>query len=121
MENHRLLTKEQAVDACARESWGEMTTLASRDTLGCPDMTVLHVIIRRGMANPRHSHQTCQEVLHLLRGQLDYYVGDTRVVVRPGDTLVIDAGVPHYGDSVGEEDAELITAFSAGVRDFRPE
>lgn len=101
--------------------WGKMWTLASADIGNSDKLTLGRVIIKKGGSNPRHSHPTCQEILHLLRGKLLYYVQDECIEVNPGDTLSIEAGVPHYGESVGDEDAEMIVAFSNGVRDFKEE
>ena len=102
------------------QAWGTLTWLASEPLLGCPQLTLGRVVIRRGEQNPRHSHPNCQEVLHLLAGELDHEVGGQWVRLVAGDTLVVDVGVPHHARSVGEVDAEMIVAYDTGRREFCP-
>ena len=45
-------------------------------------------------------------------------MGDKKVILNPGDTLAVAAGVPHNAVSIGEVDADMIVAYSSGVRDF---
>jgi len=115
----------RSADAAAaqrvEEPWGSLTWLASQGLTGCPNLTVGRVVIRRGQQNPRHSHANCQEVLHLLAGRLEHEIGGQWVVMQPGDTLVVDAGVPHHARSVGETDADMVVVYDAGKRQFRPE
>lgn len=102
------------------EAWGSLTWLASQPIGNARGLTLGRVVIRRGMSNPRHRHPNCEEVLYLLRGRLEHTVGEHTVVLEAGDTLVLDAGVPHNATSVGEEDADMIVAYSSGVRQFLP-
>ena len=47
-----------------------------------------------------------------------YPMGEETVVLEAGDTLTVAAGLVHHAVNVGEEDAEMIVAYSSGVRDF---
>ena len=82
------------------------------------EVTVGRVLIRKGMSNPRHGHRNCEEVLYLLSGRLEHHIGDRKMLQAPGDTVAIPAGVMHHAVSVGPEDADMIVAYSSGVRDF---
>lgn len=104
-----------------QEGWGSLRLLADKDTLNSDKLTLARVIIERGHSNPRHSHPDCYELLHLLRGRLEYVIAEDHVILEPGDTIAIPAGVPHYGIALGDEDAEMIVAYSAGERSFQPE
>lgn len=48
-------------------------------------------------------------------------MGDERVTLEPGDTLVVEAGVPHNARSVGDLDAEMIVVYDVYKREFRKE
>jgi quercetin dioxygenase-like cupin family protein len=104
-----------------QEPWGSLRWLASAAIGNAESVTVGHVIIRTGQGNPRHSHTTCEEVLHLLRGRLRHSMGEQTVTLEAGDTLTVAAGLAHAAVNVGDEDAEMIVAYSSGVRDFVPE
>ena len=103
------------------EEWGSLNWLAGNKIGNARGVTVGRVTIKKGKSNPRHSHSNCEEVLYLLKGRLDHSMGDEKVVLEPGDTLVVKAGVPHDAVSIGETDADMIVAYSSGDRDFVPE
>ena len=103
------------------ESWGALRWLASKPLGNAAGVTVGRVLIRRGCSNPRHSHPGCEEVLYLLTGRLRHTMGDEEVILDPGDVIVLEAGVPHNAFSIGDEDADMIVAYSSGTRDCRPE
>jgi mannose-6-phosphate isomerase-like protein (cupin superfamily) len=101
--------------------WGSLRWLASKDVGNAEGMTLGRVIIRAGKSNPPHSHGNCEEALYLLSGRLEHFVGDERVVLERGDTLVVAAGRPHYANSIGEQDADMIVVYSAGERESKKE
>ena len=114
----------RAVEADAgriAEEWGTLTWLAGRKIGNADGLTLGRVVIRKGCSNPRHSHPNCEEALVLLRGRLEHTMGEQAVVLEAGDTLVLDAGVPHSATNIGAEDADMIVAYSSGVRELRPE
>jgi quercetin dioxygenase-like cupin family protein len=103
------------------EPWGSLTWLASKELADCRDITLGRVIIKPGMSNPRHSHPNCDEVLYLLSGTLKHIVGDETFVMKAGDTSVVPAGTVHVAFSIGDEDADMIVAYTSGDRQIREE
>jgi quercetin dioxygenase-like cupin family protein len=100
------------------EDWGSLSWLAGKKLGNAEGLTLGRVVIRKGCCNPRHIHNSCEEVLYLLAGRLEHTMGDEKVVLNAGDTLVVAAGVAHNAVSIGDVDADMIVAYSAGVRDF---
>jgi quercetin dioxygenase-like cupin family protein len=78
------------------------------------------VTIRIGCANPPHVHHNSEEILYLLAGRLEHWIGDASVVLEAGDTLSIPADVPHFARNIGEVEADMIVAYPTGNRDFHP-
>ncbi len=103
------------------EGWGSLNWLASAQIGNAEGLTVGRVTIRPGQANPRHSHSTCEEVLHLLAGRLEHWIGDESLILEAGDTLNVPANVAHYAVNIGDGDADMIVAYSSGERDFQPQ
>lgn len=103
------------------EDWGTLTWLASRELTQCEGTTLGRVVIRPGKSNPRHRHNRCEEVLYLMRGRLRHTIGDDAVVLEPGDTLRVPAGVFHNAVNIGDVDADMIVAYSSADRDFELE
>lgn len=111
----------EAQAASVQEEWGRLVWLADQQRGNADGLTLGRVTIRKGHRNPRHSHPNCEEVLYLLKGRLRHWVGTESFDMEPGDTVSIPATVPHYAESNGDEDAEMIVAYSEGVREFRLE
>ena len=114
-------TDAQARQAKREGSWGSLNWLANEELTGSQKLTVGHVVIRKGMNNPRHSHPNCEEILYLLSGKLEHEVAGQWVTLQPGDTLVILPGAPHHARSVGDVDAQMIVAYDTGKRAFQLE
>lgn len=111
-----------ACDATAVDhGWGTLTWLANSELTGSNGVTLGRTILRPGKSNPRHRHATCEEVLYVLRGRVRHSVGEETFVLEPGDTLAIPAGVFHHATNIGDEDADVIVAYSTGERDFELE
>lgn len=116
----RLRTRTDSEARTIKEDWGTLTWLASQE-LTQSDVTVGRVVIKPGKSNPRHAHDSCEEVLYLLRGNLRHSLGHEAVDMAPGDTLVAPPGVMHNAVNVGHTDADMIVVYSSGRRDFRKE
>lgn len=101
--------------------WGSLCWLAGRKIGNAEGLTLGRVVIKPGRSNPAHSHGNCEEALYLLRGRLRHVAGDQSVMLEAGDTLTVAAGVAHHAVNVGEADADMIVAYSAGEREFTAE
>jgi quercetin dioxygenase-like cupin family protein len=111
----------ESVAARVEADWGSLEWLAGKSVGNAEGLTLGRVVIRKGLANPRHGHSDCEEALYLISGRLEHSVGDETVTMEPGDTLMVAPGVPHNATSVGDEDAVMIVAYSSGERAFEKE
>mgnify|MGYP001303054896 CR=1 FL=1 len=100
------------------EDWGSLSWVASRAVGNVQDMTLGRVVIKQGKSNPRHCHPACEEVIYLLSGRLEHTLGDATFTLEAGDIFAIPAGVFHNGTNIGDTDADMIIAYSAGERGF---
>lgn len=116
----RFRTNDDSTQNKIEEDWGSLMWLASKE-LTNSNITVGEVHIKPGKSNPRHCHDSCEEVLYLLTGQLNHTFGDESVVMNPGDTIVIPQGMMHNAENIGNQNAVMIVSFSSGTRDFRKE
>ena len=74
------------------------------------------VHILPGKTNPAHCHTAAEEIVFMLRGECDVRVGDRRMTVAPGQTLVIPQGVVHEVGNSGWEPVVYVCSFSASIR-----
>lgn len=114
-----LVRRSEDVDVVTT-AFGSMRWMAS-GTLTDTGLTLGRVIIEPGKANDRHAHPSCSEVLYLLAGNLEHSIGDEVVAMAPGDSVVIPAGTYHNARSIGRAPADMIVAYSAGDRGYKPE
>lgn len=67
-----------------------------------------------GEGPPMHLHPGVVEAFHLLAGELEMCGPGQAYRVRPGDAVVVPAGVPHAYRSAGEESARLLFVLLPG-------
>lgn len=96
--------------------WGRLVWMISGALGNSETLTVGRCHIRAGQANPRHLHPNCDEVVHVLEGEIEHSFGDESVRLRPGDALAIPAGVVHNARNAGDGDAVLTIVFSSATR-----
>jgi quercetin dioxygenase-like cupin family protein len=101
------------------ENYGQATIhwLASKAASGARELTFGITSIQPGGGSPLHRHPNCEEVLHMLRGEIDQVVeGTENLRMKAGDTITIPKNVKHCAINVGTEPAEMIVVFSSPER-----
>jgi quercetin dioxygenase-like cupin family protein len=61
---------------------------------------------------PLHIHNEQEEWFYLIAGEVLFQVGDRRVTLKPGDSILGPRGIPHAFAAVGEAPAHMLIAFS---------
>lgn len=105
-----------------RQAWGTLTWFVSREIGNSTTQTFGRAVILAGQTNPRHRHPNCDEILHLLSGRIRHTLGDQDILMEPGDTISIPAGVWHNATALGDTPAEMVICFSSADRqtEFMP-
>ncbi len=96
--------------------WGRLVWMVAGRLGNSATMTVGQCYIEVGNANPRHYHPNCDEVLHVLHGEIEHSLNDDTFRMSAGDTVSIPTGTIHNARNVGEEQAVLFIAFSSADR-----
>jgi len=95
----------------------EIRWLVNRKTCGADELTVGLTNMKPGGSNPLHRHPNCEEVLHLLNGEVDHYVeGGHKVHLKAGDTILIPRNKKHKAINTGDYTATWIVTFSSADR-----
>ncbi len=98
-------------------AWGRLTWYVSRELGNSPGLTLGKCEIEPGCENPWHHHPNCEEVLHVLAGQIVHRIdGADEVAMGPGDTISVPPNLGHNARNVGEERAVLLVCFSSAER-----
>ncbi len=80
--------------------------------------TVLNVEYRGPAVMGIHVHEDCDQITHLLEGEMEITVdGETRVI-RPGEVAVAPAGVPHAAQVPAGKVAVALEFFAPPRKDI---
>ena len=81
--------------------------------------TMLTDTVPPGWTLPPHRHRNESETIHVTAGRLGMTIDGTSLMLGPGDTVHIPAGVLHDGATLGAEAAERVIVFApAGMEEF---
>ena len=97
-------------------AWGGIVWTASGPLGNSRTMSFGRVTIRAGQGNPRHRHPNCDEILHVISGQIEHTLGEEPCTMGPGDTISIPQGVWHQARALAGADAVLVICFSSADR-----
>lgn len=79
-------------------------------------MTLAYVDVEAGAELPEHAHFH-EQVSNLLEGEFEFILGGEKMVLRPGDCLVIPSNVPHSGRALTA--CRILDVFQPVREDFR--
>jgi transcriptional regulator with XRE-family HTH domain len=85
-----------------------------KDSLLTPSLTGKLLVIFTeiepggGSGDEPYSHQSDEECVVLLKGKLDFWVGEERYRLRAGDSLTFESRIPHRNHNPGPARAEVL-------------
>lgn len=85
-----------------------------RDELLTPNLTgKLQVILSviepgGGSGEEAYAHDSDEECVIVLRGRLEFWVGNDRYLLNTGDSIVFESRIPHRNTNPGPEQAEVL-------------
>ena len=57
-----------------------------------------------------------EEMMFVLEGEMLFFFGDERHVLKAGDCVYFDSGVPHRGQCIGDKEAKVLVVISMAER-----
>jgi quercetin dioxygenase-like cupin family protein len=93
----------------------EMNELLGRRCINGERITMAMVYLKKGCVVPTHSHDN-EQMSTIYTGALKFLLDGQEIVVRPGETLVIPARMPH--SAVALEDTEEMDVFAPVRQDW---
>ena len=102
-------------------AWGRLVWMVAGRLQNSANLTVGKCYIKPGSANPRHYHPNCDEVLHVLDGEIEHSLGDDTFRLSIGETINVPMGIMHNARNLGGEEAVLLIVFSSADRQTIPE
>ena len=96
--------------------WGTMEWLADGKADPGLGLSLARMIVQPGKTSPAHRHPNCNEVIHVLSGEMDERLNDTWVRCQTGDTISAKAGIIHQTRCVGDAPVVMMIAYSDDTR-----
>ena len=103
-------------DSRPKDEWrpGVMTRMLVSAVTGGTQLCIFEQWCDPGMGAPNHLHAV-EEVLTVLAGEADIWVGAERAAVRAGQSVVIRAGIPHGFVNTGTATLHVQATLAAPV------
>jgi quercetin dioxygenase-like cupin family protein len=112
------------IDPAARalEHWreGVVTRMLVSAENGAAQLCVFEQWIAPGAGAPTHSHPV-EEVLTVLAGEAEFWIGHRRTAARPGHLLIVPAGQSHGFRNSGNETLHIHAMLASAVFEALPE
>jgi len=96
--------------------WGWIRWLMSSKLDPKAEMTFGLVEINPGQRNPTHIHPNCEEILYVLSGSCEHWLGKEKCVLKAGDVIRIPTGVPHCARTFEKEGMRAVIVYSSADR-----
>ncbi len=97
--------------------WGRLASISGPLTCGARDLVVLDVELVPGEGHAFHKHPQQEEVIYVLRGMVEQWLGVEKMVLQPGDSVCIPADCVHASYNIGDEDAKLLAILGPAIGD----
>ncbi len=72
------------------------------------DVSLAEATVRPGSSTTLHVHRASREIYHVTRGNGVMTLGQETFEIGPGDSIVIDPGIPHRVENTREQDLKIL-------------
>jgi len=100
-------------------AWGEIRWIWNAMIDTSAEQTLGQVIIYPGKKNTAHIHPNCEELMYILEGECDHWLGDEVFHLKPGMTIIIPRDELHYALVTSVEPLKALIFYSTPVRETK--
>ncbi len=97
--------------------WGLLRWMSNPPSTGANSLTVIEVNISPGKGHDFHKHPDQEEVIYVIKGQVEQWLHTDKRILGPGDSIFIGADVVHASFNVGDDAAQLLAILGPCVGD----
>ena len=97
--------------------WGELRWLSNPPTTGAGQLTVIDVALTPGKGHNFHKHPDQEEVLLIVAGTVEQWIGEEMRLLGPGDSAFVPKGVVHASFNAGTGEARIAAILGPCVGD----
>jgi len=95
--------------------WGELGWLSRPSTTHAKNITVIEVTLNAGHGHNFHRHPNQEEVIYVIAGQIEQWLETEKRVLKPGDSIFIEANIVHASFNTGSQTARLMVVLGPCV------
>lgn len=99
--NRRFVTAAEKIDFLS--PWTLEEWICRSDIVNNEHLMMVRANMEPGRSHPFHSHPTREEMIYILSGKAEQWVGKQKKILGPGDTAFIPMGEVHGTWNVGDE------------------
>lgn len=110
--NYFIKKKQKEVETL---DWGNLTRLSGPKKTAAKDLVVIEVNIAPGQGHDFHKHPKQEEVIYVVKGKVEQWVGKKKKLLMPGESVFIPSDMVHASFNIGKSDARLIAILGPSV------
>ena len=97
--------------------WCHLEELSTAQSVGAERLFMVRATMPAGEGHNFHCHPGREEILYVLEGEAEQWVGKENRLLRPGDVAFIPAGLPHATFNNGPQTLRFLAILSPVERD----
>ena len=97
--------------------WGKLRWMSHPPSTGAGQLTVIEVSILPGHGHNFHKHPEQEEVIYVVSGEVEQWLGTEQRILRASDSVFIPADMVHASFNTGTEEAKLLAILGPCVGD----
>jgi quercetin dioxygenase-like cupin family protein len=98
-----------------RLDWGEMGWISHPPTTQAKFLTVMEVTLGSGGGHNFHKHPDQEEVISVVSGEIEQWLEDKKMILKPGDSIFIHPDIVHASFNTGTQPAKLMVVLGPCV------
>jgi len=97
--------------------WGQLRWMSHPPSTGAAQLTVIEVTLAPGKGHDFHKHPDQEEVIYVVSGSVEQWLGQEMRDLRPGDSVFIPADMVHASFNASGAEAKLLAILGPCVGD----
>ncbi len=108
----------QAADVTQeKDPWATVEWLSNKELVGAEQIMMVRATIAAGSEHPFHRHPTREEIIYVVSGQAEQWVGNEYRILKAGEMALIPQDVIHGTYNPFDEDVTFLAILSPSEAD----
>lgn len=95
--------------------WGSLAWCSSPAATSAEALVVVEVTINPGGGHSFHKHPNQEEVIYMIDGEVEQWIGGRKRILGPGDSAFIGKDVVHASFNASDQAARLLAVLSPSI------